>query len=688
MKPILFCLLALCCLTSKSQVYLKATLSAAEEVPTNASPANGVAIVRYNSTTKFLEITGDYQNLTSAATASHIHSPAAVGANGPVIIPLTNTGGTTGTIKGTATLTVQQESDLMNGLMYVNVHTGNFPGGEIRGQLTTTTAGQTDYLTARIQGAQEVPPNASTAIGSAIVLSDKTTGTVYLTGSFSGLTTPASASHIHTSPANTNGGVIIPLTCTAATSGTIHISSAISSANQALMTNGGCYVNIHDATNPGGEIRGQLITESLMVYLKATLQGSQEVPPSGSSAVGTAIVTYNTSTKFLQVVGDYQNLSSTISATHIHSPATVGANAPVLIPLTHTGGTSGVISGSATLTAGQESDLMNGLMYLNVHSVNFGGGEIRGQLTTASIGQSYYMTGSFSGSQEVPSNASAGTGNVTALLDNVTRQVFVTANFSGIGANASAAHIHSGAPGTSGPVVVPLTATSATSGTVTGNAVVTTTFANSLINGQTYVNVHDPTFPGGEMRAQLGNQVLPLQLVYFNGYTQNNKVALVWESAQEFNFRQYEIEEQDQATGSWISKAIIPGRGGRTVADYTYLDVPITATSLVFYHLKMVDNDGRISFSPVIKINFKAAKTTLSVLVNPVQDNQLKYQLTGLPADKPMAISIVDYNGRTVLKSTASSLRANPINVSGLPNGMYRLLVQAEGNVMEAVFMK
>ena len=690
MKRIILPILLLLNIISQGQIYLKASLSGSEEVPSTASAGSGIVIVRYNTTTKYLELTGDYQNLTAAVTASHIHSPAAVGSNGPVIISLNNTGGTTGILRGTATLTPAQESDMLAGLMYVNVHTTSFPGGELRGQLTTTTSGQTDYLTGRIQGAQEVPPNGSAAKGSVIILSDKTTGTIYLTGNFSGLSASATAAHIHTGAAGSNGGVIIGLSCSPATVGTIHVTTAISPANQSILAGGGCYVNIHNSIFPGGEIRGQVITESVMVYLKASLQGAQEVPANASTALGTVIVKYNTSTKFLDLTGDYQNLSATITASHIHSPGAAGTNAPVLISLNNTGGTSGVLSGTATLTPAQESDMLAGLMYVNVHNGNFPGGELRGQLSSTTSGnQTFYLTGVLAGTQEVPSNASAATGNVSVLLDYITKQVYLTGSFNNLSANASAAHIHSGSAGTNGSVVVPLTATAGASGTVTGSATVSNTFADQLINGLAYVNIHNASFPGGEIRAQLGNQVLPVVLTYFNGYKQNNKIALLWESAQELNLRQYEIEEEDQATGSWINKAVISSRNSNSVVNYNFVDVPLSMTrNYVLYRLKMVDVDGRFSYSPVIKINFKVSKAELFITVNPILNDQLKYSLTGLTSNSKVDISIIDYYGRTVLRTFGFSLQNNNIGIASLAKGMYRLVMQVEGIILEQPFMK
>jgi hypothetical protein len=100
-------------------------------------------------------------------------------------------------------------------------------------------------------------------------------------GSYSGLSANASAAHIHgpALPLNQGGlpagvlytlgggaGSVIPLGSTAGTiSGTVNLvanpnGTAFSIADQINQLNGGLwYVNIHDATFPGGEIRGQIL---------------------------------------------------------------------------------------------------------------------------------------------------------------------------------------------------------------------------------------------------------------------------------------------------------------------------------------------------------------------------------------------------------------------------------------------
>lgn len=128
-----------------------ANLSSAQEVPSNASTATGYARVFLNETTGMVTFTVVFSGLSSTQTGAHIHAPGVVGVNGGVIITLGTPGGTSGTITGSAAISPTQIAQLRSNQAYVNIHSMNNTGGEIRGQLSVKRVvdydgdGKTDY---------------------------------------------------------------------------------------------------------------------------------------------------------------------------------------------------------------------------------------------------------------------------------------------------------------------------------------------------------------------------------------------------------------------------------------------------------------------------------------------------------------------------------------------------------------
>ena len=108
-----------------------------------------------------------------------------------------------------------------------------------------------------LSGAQEVPPVTTSGSGSVDSTFDKSTNTLTWTVTYSGLSGPVTAGHIHgPAPAGANAGVVIPFT--GDLSSPIRGKATLTAAQVADLTAGRYYVNLHTAKHPGGEIRGQL----------------------------------------------------------------------------------------------------------------------------------------------------------------------------------------------------------------------------------------------------------------------------------------------------------------------------------------------------------------------------------------------------------------------------------------------
>jgi hypothetical protein len=122
--------------------------------------------------------------------------------------------------------------------------------------------GQVLQLTVPMDGSQEVPPVATAGTGLGDITVDTATGAVSGSVSFTGLTTPTTAGHIHVGAAGLNGPVIVPLIGgVGVTAGTMFVGAGsilLPDQVAALRTNG-LYLNIHTTANLGGEIRGQIL---------------------------------------------------------------------------------------------------------------------------------------------------------------------------------------------------------------------------------------------------------------------------------------------------------------------------------------------------------------------------------------------------------------------------------------------
>lgn len=110
---------------------------------------------------------------------------------------------------------------------------------------------------ATLNGANEVPPNASAFSGTA-TLTFNTTTKIFTIAVSHNVVAPT-AGHIHVAAPGVNGPVVFPFTTL--TSPFTYTSVALTAAQEADLMANLYYVNIHTAAFPGGEIRGQLIKQ-------------------------------------------------------------------------------------------------------------------------------------------------------------------------------------------------------------------------------------------------------------------------------------------------------------------------------------------------------------------------------------------------------------------------------------------
>jgi len=116
--------------------------------------------------------------------------------------------------------------------------------------------------------------------------------------------------------------------------------------------------------------------------LEASLDGPQALStcPGGSPGTGSATINYDTVTNVFAWDITFSGLSGAVSVAHFHGPAAPGVDAGIQVTITDTTSPS---VGMATITDGQEADLLAGLWYANFHTMMCPNGEIRGQVLSS-----------------------------------------------------------------------------------------------------------------------------------------------------------------------------------------------------------------------------------------------------------------------------------------------------------------
>jgi len=249
--------------------------------------------------------------------------------------------------------------------------------------------GQIHFTTA-IDSAQEVPapvgavPGKGTGSFSLNEARTELTYRVTVTG-LSGSGNIAAA-HFHNGPPGVAAGVVRAISFVGNTASGVWKNTdtqALTDSMVQQLLRGRIYVNIHTATNPGGEIRGQ-VNLSTGVGFTAQLDSAQEVPaPTGAvPGRGTGSFTLNDARTELTYTITFHGLSGNLSAAHFHN-GPPGVAAGVVRAISFVGNTAtGVWRNTDTqaLTDSMVSQLLKGRIYVNLHTAANPGGEIRGQV--------------------------------------------------------------------------------------------------------------------------------------------------------------------------------------------------------------------------------------------------------------------------------------------------------------------
>lgn len=576
-------------------------------------------------------------------------------------------------------------------------------------------------ISARLSGAQEVPAVSTGATGVAGFLLNENRDSLFINISVANLSGPITGIHVHEAAKGSNGGVVTNLSTFVSGNFISTVVTGTSLTNQMIanLLSGKYYVNVHTAANPNGEIRGQLEPESDWGFY-GMLQGSQEVPPVSTNAEGWAVASLSKNKKTVQIWAVFRNLTGAATAAHLHKAA-MGANGGVVADL------SSNISGN-TIVANIPADafaedLASGNIYLNIHTAANANGELRAQLM---LSDKINFVAWLNGAQEVPSSMAVGEGvalfRVSPTLDSLWYDVLVDSLTGALGG----AHIHEGAMGATGGVLVDLSTGingNSISGMATGLAAAT---LNKIMMGNAYINLHTNANMNGEVRGQLMPLARTGYIALINGLQEVPPVTTTAMGSGIVSVDAMKTNAHYMFVVSGLSGAIggahfhngATGANGNVVYDlspsfgktatsdsaFGYWTTGFTATNAqqfangeIYINIHTAANmNGEIRgqvtdrgmYMPISTGIFSPVKNTdISLYPNPVQ-NTLYISLNN--ADNTNAtIKISDIQGKTIATYQADAIGQNmEIPVQNLDKGIYVITIQTAQAQGVARFIK
>lgn len=381
--------------------FFNAFLSGNFEVPSLLT--NGEGFLTGEVLGDRLIVTGSFASLDSpfdptVAGGAHLHTGYA-GQTGGVAASLTATpdgddlGGVFTLEDNTVTLDSASKVALRWRQLYANIHTEANQAGELRGQMLHEA---TAYFVGTLTGGQQAAPHQTNGWGgiAAEVAGDQ----LMLTGSFSDLESDfdaalAGGSHLHNGLAGAEGGIALLLNADVEAdnrNGVYEVMDNTFTVSEGMLDtimDRWTYVNIHTLDASAGALRAQLMPLANS-YLYTHLNGWHAIDPTTSSATGGLIA--ERVQDMLTVSGWFNGTDSIVDTNivggvHLHS-GTAGTSGDVEFVISTdfetgmTGGSFWASDNTFSMTGTQMEALMDEGLYLNIHTVGFGTGELRGQL--------------------------------------------------------------------------------------------------------------------------------------------------------------------------------------------------------------------------------------------------------------------------------------------------------------------
>lgn len=169
------------------------------------------------------------------------------------------------------------------------------------------------------------------------------------------------------------------------------------------------------------------------------------------------------------------------------------------------------------------------------------------------------------------------------------------------------------------------------------------------------------------------NTVLPIKLLSFTAQPKNNDIILSWLTANEINFDHIETERSCNGTDFSLAAKCM-----NTVKEYTDVNaVKLCANNdNIFYRLKMIDQNGSYTYSPVVSVNVSKKASVVTDIMPMLSSGKIAISFN-MPQRGVVALILTNMAGQVIRTMQINANKGNSVQyidgLLSLPAGVYAL---------------
>lgn len=173
---------------------------------------------------------------------------------------------------------------------------------------------------------------------------------------------------------------------------------------------------------------------------------------------------------------------------------------------------------------------------------------------------------------------------------------------------------------------------------------------------------------------------LPITFISTKAFQKNENIIVQWNVENENNIQQYEIEKSADGI-NFLQTGVVSAFNKRGVS-YEWTDEdPFEGNN--YYRIRSVSRDGKINYTPTVKVVMAKATSSISVYPNPVTDGSIHLKFNNQPLGI-YTIRLFNSLGQQILSykiTLAQPSREESVSINDLPIGIYQVeVVKPDGN--------